>query len=134
MYGWRWPVEEAYKAFKHKVCIENFTGKSCQTVLQDFYVKVFIMNLTAAAVQPINKALEKKTAKVKHPRKVNVSEALFSLKKAVVPFFVSGQITKAVKKFCSRIAKLTEPVRPGRKYKRHQQPHKRKYPMNYKPV
>jgi Transposase DDE domain len=133
-YGWRWPVEEAYKLFKHKVCIENFTGKSCTAVLQDFHVKLFIMNLTAAAVQPINKALEKKTVKVKYPRKVNVREALFSLKKAVVSFFVTGQITKAVKKFCSRIAKITEPIRQGRKYKRYQQPHKRKYPMNYKPV
>jgi Transposase DDE domain len=133
-YGWRWPVEEAYKVFKHKVCIENFTGKSCTAVLQDFHVKVFIMNLTAAAVQPINKALEKSAVKVKHPRQVNLTEALFSLKKAVVSFFVSGQITQAVKKFCSRLAKITEPIRRGRKYKRYRQPHKRKYPMNYKPV
>lgn len=133
-YNWRWPVEEAYKTFKHKVCIENFTGKSCAAVLQDFHVKLFIMNLTAAAVQPINKALEKKAVKVKHPRKVNVSEALFSLKKAVVSFFVTGQMAKAVKTFCSRLAKITEPIRPGRKYKRYKPPHKRKYPMNYKPV
>jgi IS4 transposase len=24
LYGLRWPIEESYKTFKHKVCIENF--------------------------------------------------------------------------------------------------------------
>jgi hypothetical protein len=113
---------------------EFFKGKSCTAVLQDFHVKVFIMNLTATAVQPINKALEKQTLKVKHPHRVNVSEAIFSLKKAVVSFFVTDQITKAVNTFCSRIAKITEPLRHGRKYNPYKQPHKRNYPMNYKPV
>jgi hypothetical protein len=54
VYGLRWPIEESYKTFKHKVCIENFSGKSEKAVLQDFYVKIFIMNMTAVAVRPIN--------------------------------------------------------------------------------
>ncbi|MFT4152920.1 MAG: IS4 family transposase [Parafilimonas sp.] len=45
LYGLRWPIEDSYKSFKHKVCVENFSGKSRRSVLQDFYVKLFIMNL-----------------------------------------------------------------------------------------
>lgn len=133
LYGWRWPVEECFKVFKYKVCIENFSGTSLKAVGQDFYVKIFIMNLTAAAVQPINKALKKEAVKVKHTHQVNVTEAIFSLKKAVVSFFISGNITATIQKFCKRIAKITEPVRPGRSYKRNHQ-RKQKYYMNSKPV
>lgn len=46
-------------------CVENFSGKSERAVFQDFYVKLFIMNL-AAAVHPIHQALEKDSVKVRY--------------------------------------------------------------------
>ncbi len=133
VYGFRWPVEESYKTFKHKVCIENFSGKSKKAVLQDFYVKIFIMNLTAVAVQPINEALKKKAVKVKHTHQVNFIEAIATMKKAVVSFFVTGRVAEGIKRVIRRLSNNTEPVRPGRKFKRSHQP-KRKHYMNYKPV
>jgi hypothetical protein len=133
LYGLRWPVEESYKTFKHKVCIENFSGKSKKAVLQDFYVKIFIMNLTAVAVRPINEALKRKPAKVKHPHQVNFIEAIATMKKAVVSFFLTGRVAEGLKRVVRRLSNNTEPVRRGRKFKRNHQP-KRKYYMNYKPV
>lgn len=133
LYGLRWPVEESYKTFKHKVCIENFSGKSRKAVLQDFYVKIFIMNLTAVAVRPINEALKKKAAKVKHTHRVNFIEAIATMKKAVVSFFLTGRVAEGIKRVVRRLSNYTEPVRPGRKFKRNHQT-KRKYYMNYKPV
>lgn len=132
-YALRWPVEETYKSFKHKVCIENFSGKSCKAVLQDFYVKLFIMNLTAAAIHPINEALKKKRAKVKYTHQVNFIEAIATMKKAVISFFITGKIKDAAKRIVRRMSRITEPIRPGRKRKRQHQP-KRKYYMTYKPV
>ncbi|MFT4153624.1 MAG: transposase [Parafilimonas sp.] len=131
LYGLRWPVEESYKAFKHKVCVENFSGKSPQALLQDFYVKIFIMNLTAVAVKPINKALEKQAVKVKHTHQVNFTEAIFMMRNAVVSFFISQNIKQNLLKIWRRLMKVTEPVRPGRKFKRPKLP-KRKFHMNYK--
>jgi hypothetical protein len=133
LYGLRWPVEDAYKTFKHKVCVENFSGKSVKSVLQDFYVKIFIMNLTAAAVRPINDALNKPSAKVKYTYQVNVIEAIATMKRAVVSFFITKQIGKALKRLFERMSNITEPIRPGRKFKRKHLP-KRKHHMNYKPV
>lgn len=133
LYGLRWPVEESYKAFKHKVCIENFSGKSNKAVLQDFYVKLFIMNLTAVAVRPINAALAKASVKVKYRHQVNFIEAIATMKKAVVSFFVTKKITDALKRVARRLSDITEPIRPGRKFKRNHQP-KRKHHMCYKPV
>lgn len=133
VYGFRWPVEESYKSFKHKVCIENFSGKSPKAVLQDFYVKLFIMNLTAVAVRPINEALKKQVAKVKYTHQVNFIEAIATMKKAVVSFFITDKIGEALKRVVRRLSTITEPIRPGRKFKRNHQP-KRKHYMNYKPV
>ena len=133
LYGLRWPVEESYKTFKHKVCIENFSGKSEKAVLQDFYVKIFIMNMTAVAVRPINEALKKQSVKVKYVHQVNFTEAIATMKKAVVSFFVTGKIAQAIKRVVRRLSDITEPIRPGRKFKRNHQP-KRKHYMNYKPV
>ena len=133
LYGFRWPIEDSYKTFKHKVCIENFSGKSVKAVLQDFYVKIFIMNLTAVAVRPINEALRKQTVKVKYTHQVNIIEAIATMKRAVVSFFVTNQIGKALQRLYERMSKITEPVRPGRKFKRNHQPKRKNY-MNYKPV
>lgn len=131
LYGMRWPAEDAYKTLKHKMFLENFSGKSCKAVLQDFYVKIFIMNLTAIAVRPINKALEKSTVKVKYQHQCNFTEALSTMKEAVVSFFLSNKISEAVTTCIARIKRITEPIRPGRKNNRHHLP-KRKYPMTYK--
>ncbi len=133
LYGFRWPIEDAYKTFKHKVCLGNFSGKSQKAVLQDFYVKLFIMNLTAVAVRPINEALKKNTVRVKYTYQVNTIEAIATMKRSVVSFFVTGQIAKGISRLIGRISKITEPIRPGRKFKRHHQP-KQKHHMNYKPV
>ena len=47
LYHLRWPVEEDYKKMKSWIEIENFSGKSVESVHQDFYAKVFAKNLTA---------------------------------------------------------------------------------------
>lgn len=133
LYRLRWPIEEAYKTFKHKVCIENFSGKSYKAVLQDFYVKIFIMNLTAVAVRPINEALKKKPVKVKYSHQVNITEALATMKKAVVSFFITHRITEALQRLHRRLFKTTEPIRPHRKHPRKHQL-KRKHHNNYKPT
>jgi len=133
LYGKRWPIEDSYKTFKNKVCIENFSGKTENAVMQDFYVKIFIMNLTAVAIRPINIALSKKSVKIKHIHQVNLIEALATMKKGVVSFFVTGKISKGIKRFFARVSKITEPIRKGRKFKRKHKARK-KYYMTQKPV
>ena len=44
----RWGIEEEYKIFKNWSELENFSGKTALAVKQDFYTKIFMMNLGSA--------------------------------------------------------------------------------------
>ncbi len=43
---------------KSRVEIENFSGKSVESVYQDFHARVFTANLTAAMVHPAQDVVE----------------------------------------------------------------------------
>ena len=133
LYWKRWPIENTYKTFKTKVCIENFSGKTENAVMQDFYVKIFIMNLTAVAIRPINDALKKESVKIKYPHQVNLIEALATMKRAVVSFFATGRLVKGMKRLISRVSWITEPIREGRKFERNHKA-KKKFYATQKPV
>jgi len=47
LYHDRWLIEESYKLFKSRIELENFTGKSVEAVKQDFYARIFMLNLTS---------------------------------------------------------------------------------------
>ena len=132
LYWHRWPIEEDYKTFKHTVCIENFSSKSITGLEQDFYVKIFIMNMASVTVRPINAWLRKKPIK-KLFHQVNMKETIASLKTAVVSFFVANTFWKTARIIYEKLLMSTEAIRPGRIFIRSHQP-KRKYYMCYKPV
>ena len=50
LYFLRWGIEEKYKQAKHRVEIANFSGKTPISIKQDFFAKVFTMNLTAGVL------------------------------------------------------------------------------------
>lgn len=132
LYFFRWGMEENYKKLKHKVCIENFSGKSVESVYQDYYAKLFIINLTSVLIQPVDKVLEDKPKK-KFVHKVNYSEALSKMKYVPVYLFLKKQVQETIANLHQWFINTTEPVRPGRKFRRTKLP-KRKYHQNYKPV
>ena len=46
LYHMRWGVEEGYKSFKKTLHVEHFTGRSALPVKQDFYARVFMLNMS----------------------------------------------------------------------------------------
>ncbi len=132
LYGYRWPVETNYRMLKHKVDIENFSGKNIKAVRQDYYAKIFMLNLVSGLVNPIDNLLKEKTH-TKHTQQANFTNALGKLKTAVVDWFIHRNISNSLRKIIDYLLKTPEIVRKGRKFKRPKLP-KRKYHMNYKPV
>jgi hypothetical protein len=68
LYHLRWAQEESYKRFKCRVEVENWSGKSALSIVQDFHAKVLALNLTAVlASTAVRRSLTTATAMIAIP-------------------------------------------------------------------
>lgn len=136
LYHYRWNEEEAYKLFKARIEVENFSGKTALAVKQDFFAKVFMMSLCAVLAFPIEEKIKKEykdTNSTKHKQKINRTSAFSMLRNISVGLFIKHKIEQAITAFDKIIYNTTEIIRPNRKNERSKRP-KRLYYMNYKPL
>ena len=134
LYHYRWNEEEAYKLFKCRIEIENFSGKTAKAVKQDFFAKTFLMTLCAAYSHPIDEKVRKefKADKIRiHSQKINRTNAIAMTKDILIGVFIRKEYEKALKAFDDIVYKTREIIRPGRSNKRNHRP-KKLYSMNYK--
>lgn len=62
----RWNEEEAYKLFKSRIELENFSGKTAMAIKQDFHAKLFLMTFMRCLRLPrLKKELFKNTKLMK---------------------------------------------------------------------
>ena len=118
LYHLRWGVEEGYKREKCRVEIENFSGRSAQIIKQDFYAKIFALNLTAIlswVAQAIADRLYK--ARKRHYR-VNFANALSKMKDNLVRLFLFDSPGQLLSPLVLTMAASVEAVRPNRSYLR----------------
>ena len=134
LYHLRWTVEENYKTAKCRIEIENFSGKSVESVYQDFHAKVFALNLTAAITHPAQEVIAEQSEQKKHPYRINFTHALSKMKDSLVLLFIRSSIIELLKKLHSLFIATIEPIRPGRKYPRKNRVQKRDFCPCYKPI
>lgn len=134
LYQLRWQIEESYKTMKSRLEIENFTGKSCLSIEQDIYAKVFSCNLTVILLQGAEKIVKKISTKRGRNYKPNFTQALIRKKDSIVLLFcrekkiVDGYINELIGLF----AKNIEIERIDRHFNRNFRKSKQIYPMPYK--
>jgi hypothetical protein len=139
LYHYRWNIEEAYKLFKTRAEMEKFSGKTALSVKQDYFAKIFLMNLCAVLSFPIEEKVKKESKeakeknKKKHTYKINRTSALSMTQSITIAMFLKGMRQKAIEAFDDIVMKTLEIVRPGRNNPRIKKP-KRPYHMNYKPL
>lgn len=135
LYHLRWPVEEDYKKMKSWIEIENFSGKSIESVYQDFYAKVFAKNLTATLASTTSRDIDAAYKTRKYLYQINYAQAYAEMKRIIPLLFLRSkeavsEIISALREF---LIQTVEPVRPGRKFPRKKgQP--RNYYLNYKSI
>lgn len=133
LYHYRWNVEEAYKLYKCRAGLEVFSGKTANSVKQDFHAKVFMMTMCAILSFPIEQKVreEAKTATTRHVKKINRTNAVAACRNGWAVLWLKAKTKKLLMAFDKMLEKSTDIVRPGRKFKRK---HKQKSPpaMNYK--
>lgn len=58
IYFYRWPVETKYKELKSRLAIEEFSGATTTSVLQEFYINVLLSNLSSLIKNQVDEEIQ----------------------------------------------------------------------------
>lgn len=135
LYHLRWGIEESYKLFKKSIHIEYFTGKTTRSVEQEFYAKVFMLNMASMIRTQYIDPQKKYRKEAKHQQKVNKTQVLAKTKDFLVDLFYSYNIFKVLQQMKRMLNKCFDIVRPNRSFKRQETSSRRRHKsMNYKGI
>lgn len=121
LYHLRWNTEENYKSIKCKVKMGKFIGRTVKAIYQEFYARMFMINVTSAIKNisqfEINQEKEKHEAKKKkYEYKINFKSALSKIRKFGAKLFIGG--IEKLKRIIDIFKEDLTPIRPYRKYER----------------
>ena len=132
LYFKRWGIEEDYKCLKHRIELGNFSGKTLESIYQDFHAKIFSKNLTSIIVNPVEKSISEKTSSRKYRYKVNFTYALAEMKHFLISIFSEGNPEVLLTEFLKLVSCNIEPERKNRKFPRRKEKSRRKYSFGCK--
>jgi hypothetical protein len=137
LYFKRWPIETKYDEIKNKLQVENFSGRTAKTVLQDFYVTMILSNAIAVACweaqQIVDEQMESKGNKYDYH--VNVSHAVGVFKDRFIRAMLEPnprKRAKTIKRILLLLTRSPVPTRPDRSSPRNKSPRKAKFRHNRK--
>lgn len=116
----RWGVETFFSKLKGRLGLENFTGKSVETIKQDFWSTIFISNLESITTEDVEETLNAGLANGKSEKSINKSVSFNAIKNLAFDIFSTESDTDCI---MDRLSKLflmnTLVVRKGRKVDRN---------------
>jgi hypothetical protein len=119
VYSLRWGIETFFGVLKTELELENFSGKTRNAVLQEFYATLTIANVCQCFINDADKeiAIKDEYKNLKNKRQANRRQSIGE----IVPVFLECVFTdserkrdklwKKVERYC---AMFPEPIRPGR--------------------
>ena len=87
LYFLRWGVEGFYHLVKGRLNLENFTGKSLESVRQDFWSTIFISNIEAAFIHEVEQELNNRLDEEQLPQKINKAVSFNAIKNMAFDLF-----------------------------------------------
>lgn len=121
LYFKRWGIETLYDKLKNKLNIEEFTGYSEISILQDFYCTLFLSNIQSLLISEANDKLKQQNiTDKKYEYKVNTNLSIGFIKTRIVELFTQGSNTEnTLQELEELFLKTLIPIRPNRSYKRN---------------
>lgn len=117
LYQLRWGVEESYKQLKKILHVEHFSGKTPQAIKQDFYAKVFMLNM-ASMVRTQGVGVDDQRGSSKYKYKPSKVQTLAKVKDFLTDIFFGKSLRKIVTQLTAMIKKRIDAIRPGRSFPR----------------
>lgn len=136
LYGLRWRIETNFSKQKNQQQLEQFSGHRVICIQQDYAASLFVSNLQSLIEKQCKPFLQQLSGKRKHIYAVNSNVSWAALKNNVVKLFLQNNPASLLLHLQTLFERNTEPLRPGRTYRRivHYKRKKGKYQTytNYK--
>lgn len=132
LYHLRWGVETCYRRLKETCSGQNFSAKSVKGIKQDFFGKMFTINLTSILSKGVEDEINKRSSHHKRKYKINWSNALSKFKQFGILLFIRRTVTKLLADFTALLMLKPCPVRPDRSYVRKKSKRKNQSRATYK--
>src|ERR1700733_6067426 len=138
LYFKRWGVEVNYRFHKCQLEIENFSGKSCVAIEQEFHATILAANARGLlALEAEDEMVDRKKSlpevvQNKYVYKINKNISMERLKNEFVAVLLDPEAN--IEEFCLNVKKTMKrnlvPIRPHRTFKRLLKHQHRRYHMN----
>ena len=133
LYALRWNVEEDFKTKKVWIELENFSGKSIESIYQDIYAKLFVQNLAGLIAWSAAPLIDDKYKNRVLDYKINKAQSLSKMKHCIAKL-ASSSISNAIRALIDIFVLTVEPIRPGRSYERKKKFRHRHFYPQYKTI
>lgn len=100
LFGWlyhqRWGIETYYHQLKNRLDLENFTGRTVESIYQDFYALLFISNFESVLTSPAQKSLNTTKKASSLDKQINHSVSYHLIKEYALDLFFSTQCEEII--------------------------------------
>lgn len=86
-YHLRWGVEGYYNLVKGRLSLENFTGKTAESVRQDFWSTIFISNLETVLTEDTENRINSESSDSQHEKQINKAVSFNVIKSMAFDIF-----------------------------------------------
>lgn len=119
LYFYRWPVETKYKELKSRLAIEEFSGATTTSVLQEFYINVLLSNLSSLIKNQVDEKIQI-TAKNTNKYRYQANRAfIIGRIKTIVPKILSNLFDlSAIDRLYKDSLRCRSQIMPGRTFRR----------------
>ena len=87
LYFLRWGVEGFYHLLKGRLNLENFTGKSLESIKQDFWSSIYISNVETIFTEDIQEEINTDLKENQSPKKINKAVSFNAIKNMAFELF-----------------------------------------------
>jgi len=123
LYSLRWGIEVAYFRLKRQICVEKFSGKTANSIRQDFWASMVLLNSVAVVQKEADAAVQERQESIsaKHKTRARTSGVIVTLRDRFIFAVLSGNpmfTALEMKHVILTMAREVSPVRPGRSFPR----------------
>ncbi len=132
LYGKRWGIETNYDHLKNHLMIEDFTGLSSLSVMQDFFANMFMANMQQIFISEAQEELKEQKKDTKYEYKINRNLSFGFMKDRFVKILFDKNIDRSIRNLKELFKINPTPIREGRSFPRVYHKTRKKFYMKKK--